>query len=146
MLYLASRAFGKFQSTFLSELHAEIISHLKQEASGLVPRPVQGIVVHGSEVLEPEMVRPGGLMRIDTVKQTSSLPLACSHHCTEAYISSASETYRTSDSPRVSSWFGSPGQREERPGNCRKWTQEEAKVGRQCRFQRCARLHCITVQ
>ena len=78
MLYLASRAFGKFQNTFLSELHAEIMSHLKQEASGLVPRPVQGIVVHASEVLEPEMARPGGLMRSDTVRSIHPSLVTCS--------------------------------------------------------------------
>ena len=63
----AARAFGKFQGSFLTELHSEIISHLKQEASGLVPQPVQGITVQGSEVLEPDIPRPGGLMRSDTV-------------------------------------------------------------------------------
>ncbi|KDQ54990.1 hypothetical protein JAAARDRAFT_693645, partial [Jaapia argillacea MUCL 33604] len=39
------------------------LSHAKQEASGLVPKPVHGITVHDSEVLEPDPVRPGGLMR-----------------------------------------------------------------------------------
>lgn len=67
MLSAAALAFGKFQSSFLTELHSEIMSHLKQETSGLVPQPVQGIIVHGSEVLEPEIARPGGLMRSDTV-------------------------------------------------------------------------------
>ncbi|KAF8554533.1 P-loop containing nucleoside triphosphate hydrolase protein [Imleria badia] len=62
----AARAFGKFQNSFLTELHSEIISHLKQEESGHIPQPVQGITVHGSEVLEPEAARPGGLMRSDT--------------------------------------------------------------------------------
>ncbi|KIJ21328.1 hypothetical protein PAXINDRAFT_64773 [Paxillus involutus ATCC 200175] len=62
----AARAFGKFQSSFLTELHAEIMSHVKQEASGLAPKPVHGITVHDSEVLEPEPIRAGGLMRSDT--------------------------------------------------------------------------------
>ena len=34
MLYLAAKAFGKFQTTFLNELHAEIMSHIKQETAG----------------------------------------------------------------------------------------------------------------
>ncbi|KZP30384.1 hypothetical protein FIBSPDRAFT_726156 [Athelia psychrophila] len=62
----AAKTFGKFQDSFLNELHAEILEHAKQEASGHFPQPVEGITVHDSEVLEPEPVRPGGLMRQDT--------------------------------------------------------------------------------
>ncbi|KAJ8591344.1 P-loop containing nucleoside triphosphate hydrolase protein [Rhizopogon salebrosus TDB-379] len=62
----AARAFGKFQDSFLTELHDEILSHVKQEASGLAPRPIEGITVHDSEVLEPDPVRQGGLVRSDT--------------------------------------------------------------------------------
>ncbi|KAG1777266.1 pre-mRNA splicing factor [Suillus placidus] len=62
----AARAFGKFQDSFLTELHDEILSHVKQEASGLAPRPVEGITVHDSEVLEPDPIRQGGLVRNDT--------------------------------------------------------------------------------
>ncbi|KAJ7836345.1 pre-mRNA splicing factor [Mycena olivaceomarginata] len=63
----AARAFGKFQDSFLQELHAEVLLHVKQEATGVVPKPVEGITVHDSDVLEPEPVRPGGLMmRADT--------------------------------------------------------------------------------
>lgn len=67
MTLLAARAFGKFQDSFLAELHAEILSHAQQEASGHVPKPVEGITVHDSEVLEPDPVRQGGLMRNDAV-------------------------------------------------------------------------------
>lgn len=63
----AAKTFGKFNSSFLEELHAEILSHAKQEASGIAPQPVEGITVHDSEVLEPEPVRAGGLMRNETV-------------------------------------------------------------------------------
>ncbi|KAJ7773015.1 P-loop containing nucleoside triphosphate hydrolase protein [Mycena metata] len=62
----AARAFGKFQENFLAELHADILQHAKQEATGIVPQPVEGITVHDSDVLEPEPARPGGLMRADT--------------------------------------------------------------------------------
>ncbi|KAG1725582.1 pre-mRNA splicing factor [Suillus paluster] len=62
----AARAFGKFQDSFLTELHDEILSHLKQEASGFAPHPVEGITVYDSEVLEPDPIRQGGLMRNDT--------------------------------------------------------------------------------
>ncbi|KAF9456689.1 hypothetical protein BDZ94DRAFT_1241351 [Collybia nuda] len=62
----AARAFGKFQDTFLAEIHDEILLHAKQEATGIVPQPVPGITVHDSDVLEPEPARPGGLMRKDT--------------------------------------------------------------------------------
>ncbi|KAI0762383.1 P-loop containing nucleoside triphosphate hydrolase protein [Fomes fomentarius] len=61
----AARTFGKFQDSFLAELHAEILSHEKQEADGNAPKPVQGIVVHDSDVLQPEPVRQGGLVRKD---------------------------------------------------------------------------------
>ncbi|KAJ7630356.1 pre-mRNA splicing factor [Roridomyces roridus] len=62
----AARAFGKFQESFLAELHADILLHAKQEATGIVPQPVEGITVHDSDVLEPAPARPGGLMRPDT--------------------------------------------------------------------------------
>ncbi|KAI0935709.1 hypothetical protein AcV5_004052 [Taiwanofungus camphoratus] len=61
----AAKAFGNFKDSFLAELHSEISSHAKQEAAGHTPAPVQGIVVHDSEVLEPDPVRQGGLMRKD---------------------------------------------------------------------------------
>ncbi|KAH9855789.1 P-loop containing nucleoside triphosphate hydrolase protein [Lenzites betulinus] len=61
----AAKSFGKFKDSFLSELHAEILSHEKQEAAGGEAQPVQGIVVHDSDVLEPEPVREGGLVRRD---------------------------------------------------------------------------------
>lgn len=64
---LAARTFGKFQDSFLAELHTEILLHTKQEVTGVAPHPVQGITVHDSDVLEPEPARPGGLMRRDTV-------------------------------------------------------------------------------
>ncbi|KAI0353162.1 P-loop containing nucleoside triphosphate hydrolase protein [Trametes cingulata] len=61
----AAKSFGKFKDSFLAELHAEILSHEKQDASGSAAQPVQGIVVHDSDVLEPEPVRQGGLVRKD---------------------------------------------------------------------------------
>lgn len=65
---VAAKSFGKFKDSFLSELHSEILSHAKQEASGITAQPVKGITVHDSEVLEPEPVRQGGLVRKDTVR------------------------------------------------------------------------------
>ncbi|KAG8768899.1 DEAH-box RNA helicase prp16, partial [Ceratobasidium sp. 428] len=62
----AAKAFGKFQDSFLQDLHSEISIHLNQEKAEHVPQPVQGMTVHDSEVLEPEPVRAGGLMRPDT--------------------------------------------------------------------------------
>ncbi|KAI1785395.1 P-loop containing nucleoside triphosphate hydrolase protein [Ganoderma leucocontextum] len=61
----AAKTFGKFKPSFLGELHAEILSHAKQEATGQPQQPVQGIVVHDSDVLEPDPVREGGLVRKD---------------------------------------------------------------------------------
>ncbi|ETW78300.1 hypothetical protein HETIRDRAFT_479463 [Heterobasidion irregulare TC 32-1] len=62
----SEEGFLKGQDSFLAELYAEIAAHAAQEASGHVPQPVQGITVHDSEVLEPEPVRQGGLMRKDS--------------------------------------------------------------------------------
>ncbi|KAF9560184.1 pre-mRNA splicing factor [Agrocybe pediades] len=62
----AAKSFGKFKDSFLSELHAEILSHAKQEATGVAPHPVEGITVYDSDVLEPAPIRPGGLQRPDT--------------------------------------------------------------------------------
>ncbi|KAI0074794.1 P-loop containing nucleoside triphosphate hydrolase protein [Panus rudis PR-1116 ss-1] len=61
----AAKTFGKFQDSFLAELHAEISSHTKQQESGLAPQPIHGIFVHDSEVLAPEPARAGGLVRQD---------------------------------------------------------------------------------
>ncbi|KAF7367465.1 Pre-mRNA-splicing factor ATP-dependent RNA helicase PRP16 [Mycena sanguinolenta] len=70
----AARAFGKFQDSFLQELHAEILLHAKQEATGVVPQPVEGITVHDSDVLEPEPPRPGGLMMRTDARHTFRKP------------------------------------------------------------------------
>ncbi|GAW02727.1 pre-mrna splicing factor [Lentinula edodes] len=61
----AAKSFGKFQDSFLAEIHSDILSHAKQEETGLAPEPVPGIIVHDSDVLQPETVRQGGLVRSD---------------------------------------------------------------------------------
>lgn len=71
----AAQTFGKFKDSFLKEVYDEVQSHAKQEASGLAPQPVEGITVHDSEVLEPEPVRAGGLMRKDTVRMLHLLQI-----------------------------------------------------------------------
>ena len=68
----AARAFGKFQDSFLAELHSEILSHEKREATG-APLTVAGIIVHDSDVLEPDPVRQGGLVRPDKVRDTRTV-------------------------------------------------------------------------
>ncbi|KII89661.1 hypothetical protein PLICRDRAFT_108011, partial [Plicaturopsis crispa FD-325 SS-3] len=42
------------------------LEHAKQQETGHAPQPMQGITVHDSEVLEPDPVRQGGLVRNDT--------------------------------------------------------------------------------
>jgi pre-mRNA-splicing factor ATP-dependent RNA helicase DHX38/PRP16 len=69
---LAARAFGKFQDSFLAELHSEILSHEKREASG-APLTVAGITVHDSDVLEPEPARQGGLFQSEKVSHEGPL-------------------------------------------------------------------------
>ncbi|KIL71099.1 hypothetical protein M378DRAFT_6935 [Amanita muscaria Koide BX008] len=61
----AARAFGKFKDSFMADLHDDILSHAKQEETGITPQPVQGIMVHDSDVLQPAPARPGGLVRND---------------------------------------------------------------------------------
>ena len=65
--FVAAKSFGKFKDSFLAEIHSEVAAHAKQDESGHAPQPVQGIVVHDSEVLEPDPVRQGGLMRKEAV-------------------------------------------------------------------------------
>jgi pre-mRNA-splicing factor ATP-dependent RNA helicase DHX38/PRP16 len=64
----AAEGFGLTQVIFLKELHTEILDHVKQEKLGHHVAPVQGITVHDTDVLEPEPVRKGGLVRPDTVR------------------------------------------------------------------------------
>uniref|UniRef100_A0A0W0F2G2 Pre-mRNA-splicing factor ATP-dependent RNA helicase PRP16 n=1 Tax=Moniliophthora roreri TaxID=221103 RepID=A0A0W0F2G2_MONRR len=61
----AAASFGKFKDSFLAEIHSEIMSHIKQEETGIAPQPVAGITVHDSDVLQPEPMRQGGLVRKD---------------------------------------------------------------------------------
>ncbi|KAF5353632.1 hypothetical protein D9757_012458 [Collybiopsis confluens] len=61
----AAKTFGKFKDPFLAKIHSDIFSHTKQLETGLMPQPVVGILVHDSEVLKPETVRQGGLVRND---------------------------------------------------------------------------------
>ena len=64
----AASSFGKFKDSFLDQLYSEIMTHVKQEETGIAPRPVVGITVHDSDVLQPETMRQGGLVRQDTVR------------------------------------------------------------------------------
>lgn len=72
---LAAKSFHKFKDTFLSEIYSEIMAHSQQEATGHFPKAVPGITVHDSDVLEPEPVRQGGLMRKDSVRLATIFPL-----------------------------------------------------------------------
>ncbi|ELU36859.1 pre-mRNA splicing factor ATP-dependent RNA helicase prp16 [Rhizoctonia solani AG-1 IA] len=75
----AARAFGKFQDSFLQDIHSEISIHLDQQKDGHVPQPIAGIEVHDSEVLEPEAPRAGGLMRPDGTVCSFSLVAESPH-------------------------------------------------------------------
>ncbi|KAF8525107.1 P-loop containing nucleoside triphosphate hydrolase protein [Hysterangium stoloniferum] len=70
----AASAFGKFQTQFLSELHAQITSYARNEQAGLPEQPVQGIIVHDSDVLEPEPERSGGLLMRSDAKHAFRPP------------------------------------------------------------------------
>ncbi|GJJ13850.1 hypothetical protein Clacol_008107 [Clathrus columnatus] len=70
----AATTFGKFQTQFLSELHAQILTHIRNEEAGRTDQPVQGIFVHDSDVLEPEPVRKGGLLVREGIQHTFRAP------------------------------------------------------------------------
>lgn len=74
-MVLAAKSFGKFREEFLSDIHTEIVAHAQQEPvthTGSGPRPVFGMTVHDSDVLEPEPVRRGGLMQTGIVSGSRS--------------------------------------------------------------------------
>ena len=66
--FTAAKSFGKFSDPFLIEIHGEILSHVNQEAMGHLLQPSHGIVVQDTDVLQPEPIRQGGLVRKDVVR------------------------------------------------------------------------------
>ncbi|KAG2034665.1 hypothetical protein BDR03DRAFT_984225 [Suillus americanus] len=79
LLESSNSGFCKFQDSFLTQLHDEILSHVKQEASGLAPRPVEGITVHDGEVLEPDPIQQAGLVRNDTCDKVAAFQVERKH-------------------------------------------------------------------
>jgi len=71
----AALGFGRFQDSFLEELYDEIASHIEKEHRAELAKPshptsqVAGVIVHDSEVLSPEPIREGGLVRKEKDKQ-----------------------------------------------------------------------------
>ncbi|KAF9792261.1 P-loop containing nucleoside triphosphate hydrolase protein [Thelephora terrestris] len=61
----AAKSFGRFSDTFLVEIHGEILSRVNQEAMGNLLQPSHGIVIQDTDVLQPEPIRQGGLVRKD---------------------------------------------------------------------------------
>jgi len=70
----AAKSFGKFSDPFLVEIHGEILSHVNQEAMGHLLQPSHGIVVQDTDVLQPEPIRQGGLVRKDVVRPFRKCP------------------------------------------------------------------------
>ena len=66
--FAAAKSFGKFSDPFLVEIHGEILSHVNQEAMGHLLQPSHGIVIQDTDVLQPEPIRQGGLVRKDIVR------------------------------------------------------------------------------
>ena len=107
--------FGKFKESFLAEVHAEILSHVNQEASSRALQPVEGITLHDSEVLEPEPVREGGLIRkgtvcIDCGEISVHSPIVI-FNLVEAHFPATCKTNRTSHSSDFDSRTRSSSQR-----------------------------------
>ncbi|KIJ45233.1 hypothetical protein M422DRAFT_227959 [Sphaerobolus stellatus SS14] len=71
----AATAFGKFKPQFLSELHSEVVNHLRNEQTGQPNDQIKGIVVHDSDVLAPEPVRKGGLLTRGDARHTFKTPV-----------------------------------------------------------------------
>jgi hypothetical protein len=73
---------------------------VKQDATGIAA--VEGIIVHDSEILEPEPVRQGGLVRDDKVRTEAYVSSAVlSGTIPEAYISTSSEAVGTPHTQNV---------------------------------------------
>jgi hypothetical protein len=68
--FSAAKSFGRFSDPFLVEIYGEILSHVNEEATENFLQPSHGIVVQDSDVLQPEPIRQGGLVRKDVVRQT----------------------------------------------------------------------------
>ncbi|KZT35459.1 hypothetical protein SISSUDRAFT_169695 [Sistotremastrum suecicum HHB10207 ss-3] len=64
----AAMTFGKFQESFLSELHADIHSYVLENSKNS-KQPNAGVAVHELDVLAPEPVRMGGLVQNDSQRQ-----------------------------------------------------------------------------
>jgi pre-mRNA-splicing factor ATP-dependent RNA helicase DHX38/PRP16 len=74
--FAAARTFGKFDDAFLEDLHSEIQSFAKQEEIGHFVQAPEGIIVTESDILAPDPIRKGGLVRPDKV----SSPYLVSFH------------------------------------------------------------------
>ena len=73
--FAAAKSFGRFSEPFLVEVHGEILSHVNKEAMGNFLQSSHGIVVQDSDVLQPEPIRQGGLVRKDIVRQAPLIAL-----------------------------------------------------------------------
>lgn len=65
---LAALTFGKFQDAFLQEIHSEISSFSRQEEAGHYVQAPEGITVTESDILPPDPIRQGGLVRPNEVR------------------------------------------------------------------------------
>jgi len=70
IVLVAARTFGKFDDAFLEDLHSEIQSFAKQEEIGHFVQAPEGIIVTESDILAPDPVRKGGLVRPDKVSNS----------------------------------------------------------------------------
>lgn len=94
IIVAAARTFGKFDDGFLENLHSEIQSFAKQEEIGHFVHAPEGIIVMESDVLAPDPVRKGGLVRADKVSYSyvdvASLGATGHSYITRSNILSAS--------------------------------------------------------
>ena len=88
---LAALTFGKFQDAFLQEIHSEISSFSRQEEAGHYVQAPEGITVTESDILPPDPIRQGGLVRPNEVR-----PLLLCH---QSEFSDGSPSIVTSNTP-----------------------------------------------
>lgn len=100
--FTAAKSFGKFSDPFLVEVHGEILSHVNKEATVNFLQPSHGIVVQDSDVLQPEPIRQGGLVRKDIVSWASPNTLVLTPDLIKAtQVQATGTTAGTTNAPYI---------------------------------------------
>lgn len=124
----AAKSFGRFSDPFLVEIHGEILSHVNNESMGNFLQPSHGIVVQDSDVLQPEPIRQGGLVRKDIVRQVPLITLALTPDVAKAtQVQTTCKTSGTTNAPYIRSRVRPLGEGKEGSIGVGRRGQEEAE-------------------